>query len=102
MSVTCRECGRRNADGAQFCANRDCGAYLGWAGEHTVSQPDPHGTPQRVGIRIELSDASLALAPGDAGTITLTLHNTGTLVEGVAVTVVGPAAPWSTVEPAQL
>lgn len=106
MSVTCRQCGRRNVDGAQFCADAQCGAYLGWDAEHTTAQPDPRPdprtAPQRVGIWGELSETELAVAPGESGTTTLTLHNTGTLVEGVAVTVVGPAASWSTVEPAQL
>ncbi|MFC7547732.1 hypothetical protein [Plantactinospora sp. GCM10030261] len=38
MSMTCRACGRVNANGAQFCANPDCGAYLPWDG-------DPSGRP---------------------------------------------------------
>lgn len=102
MSVNCTSCGRRNPDGAELCTNPTCGAYLRWAGEYTMSLPDRGGRPRRAGIRVELSALEAPVAPGGAGAVTLTVHNTGTIVEGVAVTVHGAAARWCTVEPPRL
>jgi hypothetical protein len=47
ISLTCGSCGPRNPDRAQFCANQQCGAYLGWDGQFTTSAPDPTGPTQR-------------------------------------------------------
>jgi hypothetical protein len=110
MSLICRSCGHRNPDRAQFCANQQCGAYLGWEGQFTMSAPDPAGPTgpsgpaqrQRRGLHAQLSDSTLTVTPGDACSATVTLRNTGTLVEGVRVSIGGPAAAWATAEPAEL
>ncbi len=109
MAIVCRQCGRHNTDGSRFCANPECGAYLGWEGQQqTGTQPAPvlGGTPSRpvaetqsAAAALTLSDAALAVVPGEIATSTATVHNGGSQVEQFAVGVVGPAAPWSTVEP---
>lgn len=61
MSIICRACGHANADGAQFCANPDCGEFLGWqgvdppgqgagGGPYTGRFPVPGGTPPPGGV----------------------------------------------------
>jgi hypothetical protein len=102
MSLLCRVCGSRNADGAQFCVNKKCGAYLVWEGQPTISGPDRTGLNRRRGLRVQLSEQTFSVAPGEVCAMTVTLHNTGNLVEGVRVMIGGSAAAWSTVEPAEL
>jgi zinc ribbon protein len=105
--VVCRQCGRSNPDGANFCAN--CGAYLGWDG---APAPTPaqkpstqRGAPapeQHVAAVLRLADATLAVEPGSGVEVTATVHNEGSQVEEFTVTVAGPADRWATVEPAAL
>lgn len=105
MGITCRACGRVNADGAQFCANPDCGAYLGWeasAPRQPAPAAPPAGGEQRVGVRATLADEVVPVDPGATGSTTLTVHNTGTQVEGFTMALSGPAAAWSTAEPAEV
>jgi hypothetical protein len=108
MAIVCRQCGRRNPDGAQFCANPDCGAYLGWEGREqtgTVSG-GPGGVPvteaQSAAAAVTLSETTLGVEPGDTVSTTATVYNGGTQVEQFALTVLGPTAAWATVEPATL
>lgn len=100
MSVTCLACGHRNADGVQFC--RQCGAYLPWEGRRTAGTPDLTGLHQRQGLSVQLEEQALAVSPGEVVTVTATLRNTGTRVEGVRVGIGGPARAWARVEPADL
>lgn len=119
MAIQCRQCGRSNADGTQFCANPQCGAFLGWDGEPvaTATWPQVPGaagsatpaTPgagpvpgQHAAVVLELSDPILSVEPGQTASTTATVHNGGTRVEQFVVSVSGPAAPWATVEPADL
>jgi hypothetical protein len=112
MAIVCRQCGRHNVDGAQFCANPDCGAYLAWGGAAgPLTQPAPvvGGTPtrataetQNVAATLTLSQAALSATPGETATTTVTIHNGGTQVEQFAVRVIGPAGAWSDVEPSAL
>ncbi|GAA4572651.1 hypothetical protein [Planotetraspora kaengkrachanensis] len=127
MNVTCAVCGQVNAEGTQFCVNPACGAYLPWdrtAGHRPPPQEpqpqrqDPHSPPpetgprtarhervepeQGSGARIELADTALAVDPGQIAETQATVHNTGTRVERFLVRVSGPAAPWASVEPADL
>ena len=115
----CSSCGHPNAEDAEFCANRDCRAYLGWSTNvvEVPTQPDaaaplpretrsvgpsrpaPAVREQRAGVRVSLSPASLEVDPGGAITTQLTVHNTGTQVEQFRVIVSGPAAPCALVEP---
>jgi hypothetical protein len=112
MAIVCRQCGRHNVDGAQFCANPDCGAYLAWGGPAgPLTQPAPvvGGTPvrptaetQNAAASLTLSQAALSATPGETATTTVTIHNGGTQVEQFAVRVIGPAGPWADVEPSAL
>ena len=107
MAIVCRQCGRRNPDGVQFCTNPDCGAYLGWdgpdpAGPATGTAPGPAARAQSAAAAVTLADTALGVEPGDTATTTATVYNGGSQVEQFAVTVLGPAAPWATVEPATL
>src|ERR1043165_5189533 len=49
-----------------------------------------------------LQDTVLDVTPGEPASLFLTLRNTGTIVEGYSLTVVGTAETWTTVEPAEL
>ncbi|GAA4587408.1 hypothetical protein GCM10023194_36190 [Planotetraspora phitsanulokensis] len=125
MNVTCAVCGQVNAEGTQFCVNPACGAYLPWdrtAAHHQPPQepppPVPHPPPSesqprtarhervepehRPGARIELADAALAVDPGQIAETQVTVHNTGNRVERFLVRVSGPAAPWASVDPADI
>jgi hypothetical protein len=114
MAIVCRQCGRHNVDGAQFCANPECGAYLPWVGPaNPPTQPapvsggavprrQPIGDAQSAAASLTLSDATLAATPGESATTTATIHNGGTQVEQFALRVEGPTAPWATVEPSAL
>lgn len=105
--MVCRQCGRSNPDGANFCTN--CGAYLGWeeapAGM-AAQQPGPQRTgpvrEQHVAAAMRLSDPTLAVEPGSAVEVTATVHNEGSQVEEFAVTVTGPVSRWASVEPPAL
>src|SRR5262245_5840832 len=110
MAIVCRQCGRHNVDGAQFCANPECGAYLPWGGGTTgpVTQPAPvpggsavRQAPdaQNVAASLTLNQPALTVVPGETATTGVTIHNGGTQVEQFAVRVVGPTAPWADVEP---
>lgn len=116
MSMTCPSCGQRNEQGAQFCVNPACGVYLGWEKQshtgtlygmpvvtgHTDPPQGSAGGDQRAGVRANLAEQSVRVTPGDTASTTVTVHNTGTRVEGLAVTVGGPAAVWTVVEPGEL
>src|SRR6266545_3774152 len=71
MAIVCRQCGRSNADGAQFCANPACGAYLGWDGERSTTPapewpapPRPEPRPeQHAAAALALADPTLPVEP---------------------------------------
>jgi hypothetical protein len=117
MSITCPACGHRNQPDAQFCVNPACGVYLGWekqkpaytgtlygaAGLSAVrGDDDQRAGDQRAGVRATLADPSVPAVPGETATTTVSVHNTGTRVEGLVVTLSGPAAAWTTAEPTEL
>ncbi|GLZ80348.1 hypothetical protein Afil01_51550 [Actinorhabdospora filicis] len=109
MANVCRQCGRHNPDGAQFCANSDCGAFLGWEADDATPGPvsvnaEPLRTaaPQNAAAGINLSDTTLQVEPGATVETTATVRNGGSQVEEFVLIVVGPAAPWATIEPARL
>src|SRR6266508_94587 len=110
MAIVCRQCGRSNADGAQFCANPACGAYLGWDGERSTTPapewpapPRPEPRPeQHAAAALALADPTLPVEPGATTGTTATVHNGGSQVEQFVLTVAGPAARWAEVEPAAL
>ncbi|MBO3746859.1 hypothetical protein J5X84_12340 [Streptosporangiaceae bacterium NEAU-GS5] len=102
MSLTCARCGHQNVDGAQFCANPSCGAYLPWDRTRqpgTVSMPIAE---QRAGLRIDLADSALTVDPGQTVGTTVTIHNTGTRVEQFRLRLFGPASAWGQADPAEL
>lgn len=97
--MVCWRCGRSNSAGTRFCVNPDCGADL------SLAAPDaPEGAPidQRVGARIEIAQQALSVAPGQAVTTTVVIHNTGTQIERFGLAVAGGAAGWAVVEPAEV
>src|SRR5687768_16964754 len=111
--IECRQCGRQNSDGARFCANPDCEAYLGWEGQRRERPapapappgprpgPPPPGPPrpgpppgaetQAAAGTVTLAQASLAVDPGESVVTTATVYNGGTQVEQFVLAVVGPA-----------
>ncbi len=113
MPITCRQCGWQSPDGADFCTNKSCGAYLEWDATRTYRVPPPGARPrrpenagslpqaaqQRAGVHLVLEQRVLEVEPGSSVTTTLTIRNTGTLVENLQLVVQGPAAGWATVEP---
>ncbi|MFI7543537.1 hypothetical protein [Actinoplanes sp. NPDC049599] len=123
MAIICAQCGHRNPDGARFCTNRDCGAFLawtdpnagppGWSPPPEPSQPPPRqGDATRWGASVDgysdvaasivLTDTTLAVMPGETVSTTVSVHNGGGQVEQFALTVLGPTAEWAEIEPAVL
>jgi hypothetical protein len=123
MALICAQCGHRNPDGSRFCTNRDCGAFLAWtdpdAGPPGWSpRPEPSRPPPRQGdatrwgasvdgysdvdASIALTDAMLAVTPGETVSTTVSVHNGGGQVEQFAITVLGPTAEWTEIDPAVL
>ncbi len=113
MPITCRQCGSQNPDGAAFCTNRACGAYLPWEGERPQRPPDaPVGRgqqpgpaesradmQQRVGVHVVVAELKLEVEPGTSVTTTVTVRNTGTRVENFRLVAQGPAADWASMDP---
>lgn len=116
MSITCPKCGIKNQDGTRFCT--ECGEYLAWErrdaeddtrrprpAEDDTRRPQPAEPPlqeQHAELAASLSDGSLACAPGERVSTTVTVRNKGTRVERVRVTVEGGAAAYATVVPEEL
>jgi hypothetical protein len=121
--IVCRECGHHNPPGTSFCENRDCGAFLEWAGE-VVDQgpvsrppgpprPGPGTLPDRgqdgggprsvgrgqVGLTVALPERELQVEPGEAVDCQVTVTNTGQIVDQYSIQVFGDAARWTVVEP---
>ena len=113
MAIICAQCGHRNPDGSRFCTNRDCGAFLawtepearppGWSPRPEPSRPPPRqGDATRWGATVDghsdvaasmaLTDATLAVTPGETVSTTVSVHNGGGQVEQFAVSVLGPTA----------
>jgi hypothetical protein len=53
-----------------------------------------------MGVSVALSAESLDVVPGEETVCTLTVRNTGSVIDQISVDVVGAAAAWSVVEPA--
>ncbi|GAA2724035.1 COG1470 family protein [Cellulomonas aerilata] len=49
-----------------------------------------------------LDPSPVTLDPGGVATVPLQIHNSGTIVEGYRLEVVGPAVGWASVEPAEV
>ena len=113
MPITCRQCGSQNLDGAAFCTNRACGAYLPWEGERPQGPPDapvsraqqpgpadPRADmQQRVGVHVVVAELKLEVEPGTSVTTTVTVRNTGTRVENFRLVAQGTAADWASMDP---
>ncbi|WP_433719289.1 hypothetical protein ACQP2Y_32305 [Actinoplanes sp. CA-051413] len=123
MAIICAQCGHRNPDGSRFCTNRDCGAFLAWTDPNAgppaqPPRPEParplprQGDATRWGAGVDghsdvaasmtLTDATLAVVPGETVSTTVSVHNGGGQVEQFALTVLGPTAGWAEIEPAVL
>jgi serine/threonine protein kinase len=70
MALVCQQCGQPNVDGAEFCANPACGAFLGWgsaAGNGGLAGGDQRGRePAPIGVAAEEQRGSEP-APIDLG-----------------------------------
>ncbi|HYP24975.1 MAG TPA: zinc ribbon domain-containing protein, partial [Actinomycetota bacterium] len=121
--IACRDCGTENPEVATFCRNARCGAFLGWhsAGDAATAplpvarevedvdrvqelfvgvaprgtaRADPAGTP---GVDLWVHPAAVEVEPGAPALIELRVHNSGTVVDRITISVEGDAAPWATV-----
>lgn len=125
-SIVCLACGTNNPPGTVFCGNPDCGAFLEFTGAGPspspvkAAEPDPGvptspGSPEpdrverraphepaHAGVAASLSAESLAVEPGGEVACDVTVRNTGSIVDGLTVTVEGEAAAWASVEPTTL
>ena len=125
-SIVCLACGTKNRPGSVFCGNQECGAFLEFTGAGAAgpvvdtpegdpgppTAPDqlkperPEGRtprePAHAGVAASLSVESLSVEPGGDTTCEVTVRNTGSIVDGLRVTVEGEAASWASVEPATL
>src|SRR5215211_631354 len=142
VMLECPRCGYGNAPDADFCANPDCHAFLGFDSRRPTSTggppssprpaeppipqpgppPGPHGRPfpppippatavhpmgggpmgpqgQRRGVRLKLEPAELTVEPGSVATAGVTVRNAGTRVEGISLSLTGPAAAFGTIQP---
>jgi hypothetical protein len=114
--IVCRECGHRNPPGTAFCENRDCGAFLEWAGEVFPTEAVPQvmagqgpgwgaSGPRRAGsretgLRVGLvAERELQVEPDETVECEVTVNNTGSIVDQYTVQVFGEANAWTTVEP---
>lgn len=103
MTVACPNCGQPNAERAEFCANPSCRVFLSWdEGRRPDAEPRPSPPDHRAGARLEMSATHLGVRPGERVTVAVTVHNSGTVVERFRVSVVGDAARWARVEPAEI
>jgi hypothetical protein len=127
MEQPCPQCGQYVADTEEFCPNPSCGTYLGWdrQGSGPSAPPDgrarsapdrgaapaaePPGRPPesardrpspRTSHVASLSTQRLDVAPGETAELTVTVTNTGSLVDEVRVSVASPLAACTTVAPA--
>lgn len=108
MNIACPQCGHLNAEDARFCTDADCQERL-WADAvpphepvHTERRPEPprvRPAEQRGGLHIAVETPSLAVEPGTSVTTTVRVHNTGTQMDPVTVSVDGSAREWASVEP---
>lgn len=112
--IICKECGHRNPNGATFCENRACGAFLEWSGEVQPTEAVPvaptqgpgwgasgprHVGPSQVGVTVQVAEHQLAVDPGAGVETTVTVRNTGDVVDRYTFAVLGDTAPWATVDP---
>jgi hypothetical protein len=125
----CPQCGQYVADTEEFCPNPSCGTYLGWdrqgsgppapADGRTRSVPDrgtapaassPGRPPEssrdrptpRTSHVASLSTQRLDVAPGETAELTVTVTNTGSVVDEVRVSVASPLGAFTTVTPSAL
>ena len=108
MAVHCRQCGRSNQDGREFCFS--CGAFLEWAGEQ-VDQSAPRIVPVAPGptvesgrqtirrLSISLSPGRLSVTPGERASLLVTVGNFGSIVEGADLYLAGLPDEWWTFDP---
>lgn len=124
-SIVCLACGTKNRPGTVFCTNQECGAFLEFTGAGAAAGPAspevdtgiptaadepqqvppdhraPH-EPARAGVAASLSAESMSVEPGGDVACEVTVRNTGSIVDGLRVTVEGDAATWASVDPATL
>jgi hypothetical protein len=86
--MECTRCGSRNPDGAEFCANPACRAYLGFDGKRVATLPG--------GVTLQISVSSLRVDPGKEVVAELRIRNRSDVVDGYALSAV---PGWVTVEP---
>jgi hypothetical protein len=111
MAILCNDCGERNPESAEFC--QGCGRLLEWHGT-TVADiaagpaPVPPGRAYKRHAEevhqlfSSLSDAELAVTPGEQVTLTVTIRNGGTIVEEVMPDLAGLPSGWWSFDPPRL
>jgi hypothetical protein len=52
-----------------------------------------------MGVSVTLSDEALDVVPGEEAVCTVTVRNTGNVIDQISVDVVGPVSAWAVVEP---
>ncbi len=104
--ITCKKCGHHNPDGASFCANPDCRAFLEWTGEHeetgTIQKIEAEAAASAAGAVASLSQTELSVEPGAETTCGLTVRNRGAVVDQFTLGVLGDVDGWASVEPPEL
>jgi hypothetical protein len=89
--IACTKCGFRNEDGAEFCANPSCGAYLGYVGEKVATHPGA--------VTLLMAPAMITAQPGAMATSEIRVRNKSNIVDQYEIVVVGEARQWTVIEP---
>lgn len=101
--IICKQCGHPNAEGATFCKNSKCGAFLEWVGEQvpTGMVPAVDADPGKIKglVAASATETDLTVDPGGDVTTEVQVANKGRVVDQVAVRVSGEAGRWATVQP---
>ena len=111
VAVQCRQCGRSNQDGREFCFS--CGAFLEWEGEQVdrgqativAVPPGPSWGSARETVRrlsVSLSPLNASVTPGERTSLLVTVSNLGTTVEGADLNLAGLPKDWWSFDPARV
>ncbi|MGH8899289.1 MAG: PASTA domain-containing protein [Egibacteraceae bacterium] len=109
--IICSNCGRKNEDGATFCADPACNTYLQWNGQERTAAirvpvlPNSSQAPvadERQGVQLSLDREPIQIEAGGQAGLGVRIRNTGTIVDEFVIEVTGAPAAWSVVEPPSL
>ncbi len=119
--IVCKQCGHRNQNATNFCANPGCRAFLEWEGDQVATGTIPrvpaeagpgrreHSAPresrsagldrERGGVAAFLSERELRVEPGSEVRCQIRVRNTGPIVDQFSVRILGDPAAWASIEP---